>query len=40
MCLDRDSKLDEWDDKNVVESIPQYDKPAKIGKAVELINQE
>lgn len=31
--------VDEWDDKNVVESIPQYDKPAKIVKAVELINQ-
>ena len=30
---------DEWDDKDVLESIPQYDKPEKIIKAIELIHQ-
>jgi hypothetical protein len=30
---------DEWDDKDVIESIPQYDKPEKIVKAIELIHQ-
>ncbi|MFM6309251.1 MAG: hypothetical protein ACKPGB_13425, partial [Dolichospermum sp.] len=30
---------DEWDDKDVLESIPQYDKPEKIVKAIELIHQ-
>jgi len=30
---------DDWDDKNVVESIPQYDQPKKIVKALVLIHQ-
>ena len=29
--------IDEWDDRIVIECIPQYDKPAKIIRAVELI---
>jgi hypothetical protein len=31
--------MDEWDDKDVLESIPQYDRPEKIVKAIELIHQ-
>lgn len=31
--------VDDWDDKNVVESIPQYDQPKKIVKALVLIHQ-
>jgi hypothetical protein len=31
--------VDDWDDKNVIASIPQYDKPAKIIQAIELIHQ-
>ncbi|MDB9305087.1 hypothetical protein PN488_11975 [Nodularia spumigena CS-591/12] len=30
---------DEWDDKDVIESIPQYDQPEKIVRAIELIHQ-
>jgi hypothetical protein len=30
---------DDWDDKKVVESIPQYDQPKKIVKALVLIHQ-
>lgn len=30
---------DDWDDKNVVESSPQYDQPKKIVKALILIHQ-
>lgn len=30
---------DDWDDKNVVESIPQYDQPKKIVKALVLIRK-
>ena len=31
------SHVEEWDDRTVIECIPQYDKPAKIIRAVELI---
>ena len=31
--------VDDWDDKDVVESIPQYDQPEKIVKALKLIHQ-
>ena len=31
--------IDEWDDKDVIDSIPQYDQPKKIVKAIVLINQ-
>lgn len=30
---------DSWDDRTVIDCIPQYDKPAKIIRAVELIHQ-
>lgn len=31
--------VDDWDDKNVIPSIPQYDQPKKIIKSIELISQ-
>ncbi|WP_193200375.1 hypothetical protein [Nostoc sp. MG11] len=30
---------DDWDDKNCIDSIPQYDKPQKIIEAISLIHQ-
>jgi len=31
---------DDWDDRNAVESIPQYDKPSKLISAIELIHRK
>jgi len=36
---ERFSIVDDWDDKDVLASIPQYDQPPKIIKALELIHQ-
>ncbi len=33
------SNIEEWDDRTMIDCIPQYDKPAKIIRAVELIHE-